>query len=346
MQLWSRRLPLARLIEFARSMRYSLASGIMLRDALAMMAVRGTGSVRPVAGGLAKDLEAGWALTDALGKQGDAFPPLFRSLTEVGEETGKLAEVMAELERYYERQLQLRQEFVSGITWPVVQFVAAILVITGLIYILGELTTGSDKEPMDPLGLGLLGASGATTFVSVVAAVLAGFTLIYLVLKKALQRRATVETLLFRVPVLGSCLKAVAMTRFCVSLQLVLDSGASILKTFRLAFLATDNQAFVAAIPTAESGLMQGSPFVDCLSATRLFPEEFLSAVAVGEESGRLPEVLQQQAEYYNMIAVRRLALLNKIAGGVVWLTVAAIMTVAIIRIFMSVYMKSLNREM
>ncbi len=343
--IWSRRLNLARLIEISRSLRFSLSSGIMLRDAVSLLATRGTGPIRPVAAKITQDLEAGWSLKDALDKQADSFPPLFLSLVEVGEETGNLPEVMTELEKYYEMQVRLKREFVSGITWPLVQFFAAIFVVAGLILVLGLLpSASSDREPIDALGLGLLGVEGALIFLSIVFGVLLTGTAIFVIVRRLLRRRAVVERLIFKIPVIGGCVKAMALTRFCVALNLVLDSGAPILKTFRLSFSATDNAAFEVAAPIADAALRRGSSVTDCLARTELFPDEFLSMVAVGEDSGRLPEVLQQQAIYYDDLTSRRLAVVSRIASGLVWLSVAAIIITAVIRIFLKVYIENLEK--
>lgn len=341
----SRRLNLDRLIEIARSLKFSLSSGIMLRDAVSLLASRGTTPVRPVATRITKDLEAGWSFKDALDKQAESFPPLFLSLVEVGEETGNLPEVMTELEKYYEMQLRLRQEFVSGVSWPLVQFFAAVFIIAGLILVLGILPSAdSDRGPIDPLGLGLLGPQGAGIFLAIVFASVAVGTVSFIVIRRLLRRKAVVERLIFRIPVLGGCVKSMALTRFCVALNLVLESGAPILKTFRLSFSATDNAAFETAAPIADAALRRGSSITDCVTRTELFPDEFLSMVAVGEESGRLPEVLHQQALYYDDQTRRKLAVLSKVASAVVWLTVAAIIVTAIIRIFLMTYVASIEK--
>src|SRR5271166_2499582 len=171
--MFSRRLPLGALIDLCRSMRYSLNSGLMLRDTMDMLAAKGTRPIRPVAAKICTDLKAGWSLQDALKKQENVFPPLFVALCTVGEESGNLPEVLGELEKYYILRLKLRREFLSQISWPVIQFIAAILIVAGLILILGILPKkDSREEPLDPLGMGLIGPEGAIKFLSVVAVVI------------------------------------------------------------------------------------------------------------------------------------------------------------------------------
>ncbi len=117
-------------------------------------------------------------------------------------------------------------------------------------------------------------------------------------------------------------------------MHLMLDSSMSILKTIRLAFPATSNGAFALAGPPAETVLRRGNPVVTALEDTRLFPPAYLSAAAVGEQTGHLPEVMEQQAAYYGEAAERRVATLYTILGYLVWIAVAVFIAFLVVRLF------------
>ena len=82
-------------------------------------------------------LRRGGSLESALDKEKKHFPPIFLAMARVGERTGMLPEVFSELERYFLREQQLRRSFIARITWPVIQFVLAVLVLAFLIYFFG-----------------------------------------------------------------------------------------------------------------------------------------------------------------------------------------------------------------
>src|SRR5262249_16482271 len=115
---------------------------------------RGGIRVRPVAQRISQELQKGESLEDALKKETSYFPPLFLNLAVIGEQSGMMPEVFGELEKYFALQQKLRRDFISQITWPVVQFVAAILVVTGLILIMGILPGSEEGRGFDPIGLG------------------------------------------------------------------------------------------------------------------------------------------------------------------------------------------------
>jgi type IV pilus assembly protein PilC len=344
----SRPLGLTDLIDLCRSLRYCITSGMMLREAMDLLAERGTKPVRRVARRVSADLRAGWGLEDALRRQRGAFPSLFLSLVSVGEESGNLPEVLGEVEKYYEMQLKLRRDFRQEIAWPIFQFVSAVLIIAGLIYVVGIVRPGAvreDEPTVDPLGLGLVGSQGAAVFLGAIFGTLAVLWALYRLVRWLLRGRAAVDRFLLLLPALGPCLRALALTRLSVALHLMLDTNLSVLKTFRLALSATDNEAYAAAAPVVEAQLRRGNPISACLSeAGRLFPESFVSAVAVGERSGRLPEMFRIQADRYDDEVKRRLGLLNRVLSVLVWLTVAGIIVFAIFRIFTSVYLHNLER--
>ncbi len=343
--MFTRKLPVAALVELCRSLRYALGSGLMLRDIMDLLSNKGTRPIRPVAGRISKDLKAGWSLQDALKKQEDAFPPLFIALTAVGEESGNLPEVLLELEKYYELQQKVRREFVQQITWPCIQFVASLLIVTFLIYILGEIALmRPGSEPLDALGLGLFGKQGAIIFFGSVTGSLLAATLGFLLLKRLLRRRAIVERLVLALPGIGPCQRAIAMMRFCVAGRLMLDTTLSVFKMLRLAFLATDNAAFITTVPKVEASLRQGNSITTALTTAGVFSEKFLAAVAVAEESGRLPESLAYQAQEYEDETRRRLAFLTRLAGSLVWVSVAAVIILCIFRIFLGVYVGNIEK--
>jgi type IV pilus assembly protein PilC len=280
-------------------------------------------------------------------KESYAFPPLFSALTNVGEETGNLPEVMHELEQYYEQQIKLRKEFISEITWPVFQFCFAILVITMLIFLLGILTPpGRGGEPLDPLGIGLVGTRGAIIFLgSVVGVVVAGWILFKLV-RRIFRGRAWVEWLLMSMPFLGPCLYSMALLRYSVALRLMLMTNLSIMKTLRLALRATDNPVFTNASPKIEASLKRGNSVHTSMAESRIFPEKYIGVLAVAEECGKLPESLHLQALELDEFTRRRLALLNRFASWGIWLGIALLICFAIFRIFQSVYVDQLQKHL
>ncbi len=329
----SSRLSLSSLIELCRALRHYLGAGLPLVAAFRQQSQRGAAGVRPVAGRIAAALEGGDSLEDALQQEKRYFPPLFVALTRVGEESGMLAEVFAELEKYYVRQRILWHQFLGQSIWPLIQFVLAIFVLAGLILVMGLIADARGGEPLDPLGLGLAGPSGALIFLGVVFGVLLALAAAYWFLTRGLRDNAAVDTFLLRLPAIGPCLRALALARFCTALRLTTATGMSIVKAVRLSLRATGNRAFAARSEDMETRLRRGEELTTTLASSELFPVDFQHMIAVAEESGTLDQVLTHQAEHYHEESGRRLAVLTSLAGYGIWAFVALIIIVAIFRI-------------
>ena len=196
----SSRLPLSTVIELCRVLRHYLGAGLSLRDVFRQQAARGHASVRPTAARIAAEMEQGGGLEDAMKRQGDVFPPLMTAMATVGEQTGMLPEVFTELEKYYVRQQQLRRRFIALTAWPAIQFVGAVFVLAGLIFIFGLIPQGTGQFALhfDPLGLGISGASGALLFLGSVFGFLLFLWIGYLVLTRLLRGQAFVDGFLLR----------------------------------------------------------------------------------------------------------------------------------------------------
>jgi type IV pilus assembly protein PilC len=249
-----------------------------------------------------------------------------------------LPEVFGELERYFVRQQSLRRQFIASTAWPIIQFVMAVFVVAGLILILGlipEATMFNGKR-YDPLGLGLFGVSGALIFIGAVVGFFAGLYLLYLLLTRVLGRGALVARLLLTVPVLGRCLRALALARFCLALRLTLESAMPIRTALALSLRATGNEAFVAQSATVQTAVRKGDELSMALGRAGVFPSDFLHILTVAETSGRLDQVLEHQAEHYHGEAGRRLMALTFAASVLVWLLVAAVIVLIIFRIVLS----------
>lgn len=332
--MFSRSLSSADLVALCRALRHSLGAGLTLVHVLRQQAERGPRGVRPLAARLLPALEAGSGLSEALDRESGVLPPLFVSMAKLGEETGHLPEVLGELEQYYQLELSLRRQVRSQSFLPVAQFVFAVLLIAGLIFVLG-LLAGTGRPLLTIFGLG--GAAGALAFLGVVGGTLGGLALVWLALSHWRRQRAAADRLLLRLPVLGPCLEALALGRFALALQLTLDSGLAIARGLRLSLRATGNAAFAAAADDVARVLKAGQTLTEALALSGLFSEEFMQIIANAEEVGSVPEVMRQQARYYHEEAARRMTALARAASMGLWAIYAGFMIWMIFKIALGV---------
>lgn len=343
--MFSARLSLPTLIELCRVLKHYLGAGLSLPDVFRQQEKKGPAAFRPVAGRIAGVLADGGSLESALKDEAKYFPPLFISLTAVGERTGMMPEVFGELERYFLRQQQLRRTFISLVAWPVLQFVMATGVLALLIIVFGFLApTGVNGKPLDPLGLGLFGVRGAVIFLAVIYGGLFGLYLFYRASARLFGGKAVVDRFLLSVPAIGPCLAALALGRFCLALRLTHESGMSVAKALRLSLRATGNSAYEATTDLVEGTVKAGDEISLALSRTGLFNDEFVRIVGVAEESGTLSEVMKHQGDHYHDEAGRRMKVLTAVAGFGLYALIGILIIIAIFRLYIGVYLDQINQ--
>lgn len=330
----SGRLPLKMLAHWCWSLGSSLRAGLSLLEALKVLRRRGRPRVRQIADQVRRRIEDGDDFVTALRTLGDPFPPLFLALADVACHTGRLPEMLRSLEDYYRFQLRLRRQFIAQIFWPAFQLVAAIGVVALLILVLGIIADAKRGQAIDFLGFGLTGGTGALIWLIGWASAFFAVAATYWVLRQGLGRMREVDTVLLRIPAIGTCLLLLAMSRLCLALRMTLDSGMSVLQAIGLSLDATDNGVIIAAKERMLADIENGRDLHAAFSGHDVFPDDFLEILHTGELSGSVPEAMGRLSAEYNERAEHQLAILNTSLGWAVWCFVAALIIFLIFRIF------------
>jgi type IV pilus assembly protein PilC len=304
----SSKCPLPALVTWCRTLHHSVGAGLELIRIFKQLGKSGPRPLRALATELVAKLGKGDSLEDALEPHRKLFPPLFLELVAVGEQTGRLEDTFRELEKYYQSNLSVQRNFRSQMMYPAFQFVAAVFILSGLIFILGMLAESGKAITTDPLGIGLSGTSGAITFLAVsfgsVGAILLGLKM----LSNNVQWRAKIEGMAMILPGWGPALLAFALQRFCVALRMCSEAGMRAEKTLHYCFRATSNSAFMSCESRAVEVVKRGRELTEALLASRApFPEEFREMIRMGEETGNMSEVMERLAERYREESERRL---------------------------------------
>lgn len=327
-------------MQVCRSLRHLLEAGLPLPKAWQQLADKGPTAFRTLAANVADTLRQGENLETALASWASRLPAFFTAAIIVGERTGRLPEVLLELEQAFALQLELRRQFWSRVTWPLFQFVAAVLVLALFIWLLGVIESVGGQSPMSVFGL--KGEKGAMIFLASVAALTLGP---YLAIRHLFHRgrhSVAVHRMLLQIPVLGSALQALAEARLAQALAVALDAGLVVHEAAELALGATGNPAYAHWAKSIRKQTRRGRTLSEALSETHLLSNEFLSVLATAETAAAEPEALRRHAQHRYAQAADRLRLCASIAAGAVWLLVVIFIASLVVRLF-SQYVQMLN---
>jgi type IV pilus assembly protein PilC len=332
------RLGLKNLAGLSRRLSTMLEAGLPVRRALAV-AER---SSRPPQRGLYQRvglaIEQGDTFSQALEREGRAFPVLYIRLVRMGEAVGSLDKVLKRLADYYEFVRTMWMRLISSLVYPILQYFAAVCILSVVTYILDMV----DPERMVPRPIP--GFSAPMVFVLGIGLFVAPIVVYFVATRLFGGLRATHE-LMIRIPVVGNVMRALALARFSWSMELMTDSGVNIFNAIQWSMEATANGAFEGRMPAIIQRIKEGVPLSNSLEMSGLFPIEYIEMAHVGEESGSLPETFGRLAKNYFDQAERALRAMTTVLGWAIWVCVATLVIFFIFRFF-AMYLGNINRAM
>ncbi len=323
MPLLSPRATQKELAFLCQSLGTSLHAGIDLVRSLEMAAKRSSGKMKSILNDMEDQIKSGGDLTASIESHGAFFPDLFADVAQIGEYTGSLPEALKALSTHYENNLRLRKDFISQITMPLVQLTVAVFVIAGMIFLLGIIGNATGT-PVDVLGWGLMGASGALTWLGFWAMGIISLFVAYKLIFQSLTAQRVVYRVLMAVPVVGRCLQDFAIARFSWAFHLTQNAGMPIDDCLDSSLRATSNGAFIASADGMIRDINNGETLTETFELSGLFPMEFIQTVYVAETSGTVPEALHRLSPQFEENARRSLKTFANAAGWACWAGVAA----------------------
>ena len=223
--------------------------------------------------------------------------------------------------------------------YPAIQFIAAVLIIAALIFILDML-----GSKMDPLGLGLTGTSGAILFLVIAFGFVGALLFFFKLSANNVKWRARIEGSLLWVPAWGPAFLNFAMHRFCIALRMTHEAAMRAEKVLHYSFRATADRAFLRGEERAIAVAKKGAEINEAIAASGApFPEEFLHTVEVAEESGEMSEVMERVAKNHLEEARRQLKMAAQLTSWLIYGLVATLMIIAIFSIATKVYINPIN---
>ena len=325
------------LFPFCRSMGRMMEAGVEIRKSLKTSSSHSSDArLTSTVGSVLQSVKKGDDLTTSFAIHSDRFPRLFLDLVNVGEKTGELPDIFHSLANYYEASVNRMREFRSQIAWPLIQLFGAILIIGFVIYIIGIINPPGGRNHIDILGLGLTGTEGAIKWFVMTLGTLGVTWIGYVVLNRSAAGQLALHPFLMLIPAVGHCMRSFAIARFSWCFALTQKSGMPIRPSLEASINATGNGAFIAALPHIWRMVSDGETLADALTASKLFPQEYLHIVDTAEQSGTVPETLDQMSQTFDEDAHRALTWMTTILARAIWAMVACFIGFIVINFFMT----------
>jgi len=292
------------LILFCRQMYTITKSGLpLLRGLNGLIESTHNIVLREALEDVTSSLESGRGLAASFGRHPRIFPRLFVSIVEMGEATGTLDTAFQRMYEYLSMDQDIRDRVKSAVRYPIIVLVAigiAIAIITLFVIPNFEpiFRALGDDIPL-PTRI-IMGASDVAVnhwpLILVFMAALAVGTSLFV---RTESGRYKWDRIKLQIPGTGSIVRNAALSRIARSLAVALEAGLPINQTLAIIATGTGNSFLGERVLKMRDGVERGEALVRTARAADLFPPLVLQMVGLGEETGALPELMHEAADFY-----------------------------------------------
>ena len=290
---------------------------------------------------LVRNIRAGSSFKDALARHPGIFPEYWLYLIEAGELSGMLPQVLAQIAKNLEGQQRLKTKILSALVYPIALISSSVLtVLAFMIFIIPtfEKIFKQFNSQLPPLTGFILAVSNFlrsyVIFVAVALVILFYFLRAY---SKTSPGKRMLHRFMMNVPIFGNVVRDVIHARICLIFAMLLRSGLNFLKTIEITASVSGNIFFEAALNNVRLEVQQGKPFSASLKAEPLFASMLVNLATVGEESGKLPDMIDKAAEYYEARTEVFATRIGVLIEPMVMLFVGGIVGVIVVAMFMPI---------
>lgn len=294
------------MVVFSRQFSAMIGSGVAMLRTLTIIADQCENKkLQVVLSDVRNMVESGTNLSEALSKHQDIFDRLFIAMVRAGETGGILDAVMQRVAEFMESRQKLNDKVKSAMAYPIVAMVVAVLVFWGMLTFILPIFQGifegmGGELPGFTLMLIKLSQLMRSVWMVLFVAVIGGGAYAFKEYYKTPAGRFQIDGLTLKLPVFGEVIKKVAVARFTRTFGTLIHSGVPMLTALDVVKDTAGNAVLSFGVEAIHSEVKQGGTLSRPMGKDPLFPPMVVQMVAVGEETGKLDEMLDKVADFYD----------------------------------------------
>lgn len=305
---------MSNLRDFFLQLETSLSSGVPLARTLHLLSENISGyGMKAKVERMAREVEKGCAFSEALQQAGKPFTTMQISFVKFGEQTGALPDVCGTLAEYADKEMNLESELFSSLAYPLFLLFIALMMLP----ILQTIITPD-------AGVSLVW--GIFRSLGIYLLVLAGLYGLY-----KLCSTSGAASILIQVPFFGMIFKKLSLCRFTRTLGVGLQAGVSMGQCLETSISVTSNPWLEKELSALKATIQRGGSLAEGLKSVNALPSTMKEMIAVGEQSGKLPEMLKKTSDYFEEDARQRIKVLSKLLPIIFFLPIAVFVGYVII---------------
>jgi len=290
-------------VHFTRQLATMINAGLPLTTSLSILKFQSKLPVAKMVDEILTDVEGGGSFYKSLQKYEKVFSPVYLSLIESGEAAGVLEKVLERLAVNLEKQAEFRSKTKNALIYPAIITIAMIVVaVIMMVFVIPKLTTlyeefDAELPFMTRALIGISNFVAKTWYLMGLLLVAGGYS--FWRWKKTPSGRATVDKYVLKMPIMGKLKTRVILTELTRTLALLIQSGIPIIEALNIVAGAADNVVFSRSIKQGAKEVEKGIPLAAAIGRYEHFPPIVSQMIAVGEETGKMDDVLYNLSGYF-----------------------------------------------
>lgn len=291
------------LVNFTRQLSTMITAGLPLATALNILEEQSKPQVMRMVTNLLKEIEGGNTFSMALEKAKDIFSRVYIQLVRAGEVGGMLDGVLERLAETMEKDKEFRAKTKGALIYPIIVILAMIAVaFVMMIFVIPQLTSMyKDFDAELPIATKvLIGISDFfVKFWWLIIGMAGGGVYLFKKFYSTENGERLVDSYLLRIPVFGILRQKIILTEFARTLSLLLGAGVSLMEALDIVGEAMGSVTYREAVAEARKKVEKGISLSQAISSYSIFPPILHQMIAVGEETGKLNDVLLKLSTYF-----------------------------------------------
>lgn len=290
-------------VNFTRQLATMIGAGLPLTDALSILQVQVPPSLQSIVADVLRSIEGGATFGDALAQHPETFTRVYISLVRAGEAAGVLDTILTRLADTLEKQREFREKTKGAMIYPVIVLIGMLLVTSVMmIFVLPKLTLmykdfNITLPLMTRILIGMSDFMVNSWYIMLVG--IAGGSYAFQAWRKTAIGSYQWDAIVLKLPIFGKIKSMVLMTEFTRTLALLASAGVSLVESLGIVKEVADSEVMRKALGEVAKDVEKGNPLAISLAKHPVFPMIVSQMTSVGEQTGKLDEILNRVAGYF-----------------------------------------------
>lgn len=288
---------------FTRQLSTMITAGLPINDALNLLRMQASPTFIPVVSSIMADVSSGVGLSDAMAKFPKVFSKVYIALIRAGEAAGVLEKILNRLADNMEKNHEFRGKVMGAMIYPIIILFGMVgVIIVMMVFVVPKLTSLYGEFGADlPIATKIL--VGTSNFMIhdwwlIIILVVAGFYGLRSLMTNPDGKR-WIDGQVYKIPVVGNLTRQIMLTELTRTLGLLVGAGISIVEALNIVSGALGNVVVESEVRKIAMQVEKGFPVSISFSESSVFPVMIGQMIAVGEETGKMDEVLEKLSSYY-----------------------------------------------